>query len=236
MRFRLGNTTVCLLASLLAAGLSSAAISAIDGDFSTVTPDWAGTGSWARYQVATNEMFALQADNLAPFYIAGGAPPAASVSIPVVDLIPGGIYEISFDFGSVAGYYLTGDAEPILTLGLGGLQLMVGGTPTGGLLQGTAVRLVDPGNPSPGTYGGLAGTFTRGTFTFTAPAASTTLGFRAAENPGLPDPLPDVTNALVLVDNVALTLIAVPEPGTPSCIAIAAAAMLVKRRRPGRPV
>ncbi len=222
-----------IAAGLLGCGPSSAAVSVVDGDFSTTSPDWQGTGTWARYQVASNEMFALQADNLAPFYSAAGGQPSsqATVIIPVQDLILGGIYEISFDFASVEGYYLTGEFDPILTLGLGGVELLVDGTPAGPMLQGTGVRLVDPGAPFPHTYNGLVGPLVRGAFTFTAPAEFATLGFLAVENPGTPAQPPDVPNALVLLDNVALKLIAIPEPSSALLTIVGIAACLGLRKR-----
>lgn len=217
--------------SLAVMGNASAAVSLINGDFATDASGWSGTGLWHRYVVSGDGMAALDADTLAPIYTADGAsgPSQSTMFTTVSGLTVGDSYEVSFDFAYVSGYSLASQQAPFLTLNPGGLQLLLNNSPIGDALNAVGIRLIDPTEPSPQTYGGQSGLMGHGTGTFTASAESHVLGWRAFEGvPSGPD-TPQITKALLLLDNVSI--IPIPETGTSALVILAAASWVTGSRR-----
>lgn len=236
MRFPLSLSLPCAIALSFLCGKTTAADFVENGDLATDTAGWTGSGSWRRFVIDGDGMLALVADDLAPYYSAAGGNPAthATAYFTITGLTVNDSYDVAFDFGSVSGYYLAGTPDPLVSLSPGKIQMLVDNLPVSEELNAVTVQLIDPTAPAPLTYGSLGGTLQRATVNFIATAETVTLGWRSLEAPAGPV-APSVSNALLLLDNITITHIPVPEPTAALLTTLAAATgLLTRRHRPLR--
>lgn len=220
-----------ILAFVVSSAVALASVSVIDGNFDTESGEWTASNSVKHLTIAGDSKLSLDSDNLAPYYSAsGGTPTSLATALLVLSgMNTGYIYEVSFDFASVAGYRLTGETDPLLTLNPGGIQLMINGAAVDVVQPAPEIWLIDPLDSTALAFAAAEGLFSRGSVQFTAPGETATMGLRAIEafNSG---PAADVPNARLLIDQVTITFIAIPETGVP-CLLLAAAGFFLRFRK-----